>query len=180
MNQKLDDVYQKKSYGILRFINSKVSSKEDARDILQDVFLALLEADAIRPIENVLGWLYRTANNKIVDWYRGKKNTALSLQELKHDFSPGYSIEELIEDAGIHIENDFLREVVLDVINDAVEELPAEQKSVFIRQIIEGETFRVISEETGIPINTLLSQKRRAILFLRKRLSEMKEYLEDL
>jgi RNA polymerase sigma factor (sigma-70 family) len=127
------------------------------------------------PIENIIGWLYTIARNKIIDRYRNKRVT-VSLQQEKEDTT----LEELLEDSGIDIEKDLIRTAVMDALIEALEELPKEQRDAFIQQAIEGKTFREISEETGTPLNTLIARKRYAVQFLRRRLHELKEIINEL
>jgi RNA polymerase sigma factor (sigma-70 family) len=127
------------------------------------------------PVENMLGWIYTVARNKIIDWYRKKRHTHTSIE---NDLSEG-SLEHLLSDNELHPEKIFLRKLILEEIEACIEELPEKQKKIIILQIIEGKTFREISELTGESINTLLSRKRYAIAALQKRLKEIKEIVDE-
>jgi RNA polymerase sigma factor (sigma-70 family) len=174
--QRLEKVYRTERKALLGFIRSRTKSDEEAEDLLQDVFFqAIRSASVTEPIENILGWLYTIARNRIIDLYR-RKTITVSLQQETEDTS----LEELLEDSGIDIEKDLIRTAVMDALIEALEELPNEQRDAFIRQTIEGKTFREISEETGTPLNTLIARKRYAVQFLRKRLHELKDIINEL
>jgi RNA polymerase sigma factor (sigma-70 family) len=174
--QRLEKVYRSERKSLLGFIRSRTGSLEEAEDLLQDVFFqAIRSASVTEPIENVVGWLYTIARNKIIDRYRRKRNI-ISLQQEREDVT----LEELLADSGIDIEKEMIRAAIMDALIEALEELSPEQREAFIQQAIEGRTFREISEETGIPVNTLIARKRYAVQFLRKRLHELKEIVNEL
>jgi RNA polymerase sigma factor (sigma-70 family) len=175
--QRLEKVYRKERKTLLGFIRSRTSSLEEAEDLLQDVFFQAVRAASVTdPIENVMGWLYAIARNKIIDRYRRKKETVSLQQQEKEDVT----LEELLADSGIDIEKEVIRRAVMDAMIEALEELPPEQRDAFIQQAIEGKTFREISERSGVPLNTLIARKRYAVQFLRKRLHDFKEVLDEL
>jgi RNA polymerase sigma factor (sigma-70 family) len=174
--QRLEKVYRNERSSLLGFIRSRTGSLEEAEDLLQDVFFQAIRAASVTdPIENVVGWLYRIARNKIIDRYRRKRNT-LSLQQEREDVT----LEELLVDSGIDIEKEVIRRAVMDALIEALEELPPEQRDAFVQQAINGKTFREISEQSGIPLNTLIARKRYAVQFLRKRLQGLKEIVDEL
>ncbi len=171
----LEQVYRRERRRILSFIKSRIGNWEEAEDILQDVFFqAIRHLSVTQPIDNMLGWLYSIARNKIVDRYRARKDV-VSLQAPKGDTT----LESLLEDSGLSIEQGFRCSLVIEALIDCLEELPAEQREVVVLQAIEGRTFREISAESGVPINTLIARKRYALRFLRERLSEIRELLEE-
>ena len=140
------------------FIRRRVADPRDAEDILQDVFHALVEANRLlMPIDHVTGWLYRVARNRITDLFRARTPEPLLLEDLLP--SP---------DAGPEAE--YARTVLLDALEQAIAELPAEQRDVFIAHEIEGRSFKEMAAATGVSVNTLLSRKRYAVLRLRERL----------
>ena len=162
---------------LLRYINSRISSREDAEDILQDVLLQAVRSMSItEPIENLLAWLYTVAQNRIVDWYRRKKLKTVPLQAPDE----GVSLQDLIAASGIDVERQVIRTTVMENLAECLEDLPAAQREVFIEQAMYGKTFREISERTGISINTLIARKRYAVRFLRKRLAEMRDIIFEL
>jgi RNA polymerase sigma factor (sigma-70 family) len=174
--QRLEKVYRSERGALLGFIRSRIGDAEEAEDLLQDVFFqAVRNASATEPIENILGWLYTIARNKIIDRYR-RRRTVVSLQEQREDTT----LDSLLADSGIDIEKEMVRRAVMDALVEALEELPPEQREAFIQQAIEGRTFREISEQTGTPLNTLIARKRYAVLFLRRRLHDLKEIVNEL
>jgi RNA polymerase sigma factor (sigma-70 family) len=174
--QRLEKVYRDERSSLLGFIRSRTGSLEEAEDLLQDVFFQAIRAASVTdPIENVVGWLYTIARNKIIDRYRRKKDT-VSLQQEREEVT----LEDLLADSGIDIEKEMIRRAVMDALIEALEELPPEQRDAFIQQAIDGRTFREISEQSGVPLNTLIARKRYAVQFLRKRLHELKEIVDEL
>ena len=162
---------------LLGFIRSRVNNPEDAEDILQDVFYSTLQGTSItEPVEDILGWIYTVARNKIIDWYRKKhyRHTAVETGSFES------SLEHLLADSELHPEKMFLGKLILEEIEECIEELPEKQKEVIILQMIEGRTFKEISEITGESINTLLSRKRYAIGTLQKRLKEIKKIVDEM
>jgi RNA polymerase sigma factor (sigma-70 family) len=161
---------------LLGFIRSRVSTVEEAEDILQDVFYQFVSGfEAIESIDRVTSWLYSVARNKIIDRYRRDaarpKRTDFELMAGQDDEAP-LTLQEILPDLGNSPESTLLREAIWDEITDALDELPREQREIFIQNEMEEKGFREISEETGVSINTLLSRKRYAIIALRKRLQK--------
>lgn len=158
------------------FIRVRVKESADAEDILQDVFYELTSTyRVLQPVEQMAAWLFRVARNKITDRYRKHKPVLYDdlHQGTGEDGEPSSFLEELLgagEDPGfLSKDNALIREALLK----ALEELPAEQREVFVRHELEQESFRDISEATGVPVNTLLSRKHYAVKFLRKRLTSL-------
>lgn len=159
---------------LLGFIRNRVSSSEEAEDILQDVFYQFVAGfETIESLDRVTSWLYSVARNKIIDRYRRDaarpKKTDFELVTGSED-DTALTLEDILPDLDNTPESTLLREAIWDEITDALEELPADQREIFIQNEIEERSFREIAEETGVSINTLLSRKRYAILALRKRL----------
>jgi len=149
---------------------SAAADARDAEDILQDVFYELVEANRLlMPIEHITGWLFRVARNRIVDLFRKKQPESLSEAGAAGD-------EELLQlgdllpspDAGP--EALYARNVLLDELERAIDELPEGQREVFVAHELEGRSFKEMAAETGVSVNTLLSRKRYAVLHLRERL----------
>lgn len=155
------------------FIRKRVRTIEDADDILQDVYFQLADADRLlKPIDQMAAWLFTVARNKITDLYRKKKTE--SLPEYNEDddvFGP--ELSELMFDDGSTPETDYLRSLVWTELDEALSELPEEQRLVFELTEMKGLSFREISAQTGVSVNTLLSRKRYAVLYLRVRLQEL-------
>jgi RNA polymerase sigma factor (sigma-70 family) len=167
--------YQKEKKRLLAFIRSRVEKLEDAEDILQDVFYHTLEGLSVTDrIDNLMGWLYVAARNKVIDWYRKKRLPTYSLEEMEK-----YSIEALIDDCGLHPEKAYDQKMIAEALAEGVEALPEEQRMVFIWQEVEGMTFKEIAEMTGEPINTLISRKRYALQHLRRQLQEIKSIMDE-
>ena len=157
------------------FIRRRVLDTADAEDVLQDVFYELIQAyRMMKPAEQMTGWLYRVARNRIVDLFRRKKT--VSLQEpVGGAEMDAPSLEDLLPSAAAGPEAVYARELLFDAVDEALEELPETQREVFIAHEFLGRSFKELSEERGVSVNTLLSQKRYAVLHLRKRLQEMKD-----
>jgi RNA polymerase sigma factor (sigma-70 family) len=175
--QRLERTYTQERGRLLAFIRSRVPKSEDAEDILQDVFVrAVQNLNATEPIDDLMAWLYTVARNRIVDLYRRRKST-VSIHGKQED---GGSLENLLQDSGIDLERAVIRREVLEALLESLEELPPEQREVFLQQAVEGRTFRELAEKSGTSINTLIARKRYAVQFLRRRLAEMKEVLDEL
>jgi RNA polymerase sigma factor (sigma-70 family) len=157
---------------LLEFIKKRVSNTADAEDILQDVFYHFVESfNILTPIEHVTAWLFRVARNKIIDRYRKHKPILLdNLSGTDIDDDPAYTVIDLLYEPGDNPENMYLREMIWEEFAVCLEKLPAEQKEVFVQHELEGRSFKEISEQKGVAVNTLLSRKRYAVLFLRKHL----------
>jgi RNA polymerase sigma factor (sigma-70 family) len=171
---EIGKVYKTEKSRLLAFIRSRVANQEDAEDILHDVFYHTLEEISVTDqIDNVLGWLYTAARNRIIDWYRKKRLRTLPLEDMEK-----YGIENLIADSGLHPEQSYYRNLIAEALIESIEALPAEQRMVFVLQELEGMTFKEIAEMTGESINTLISRKRYAVHYLRKQLQEIKTILD--
>ena len=161
---------------LLGFIKQRVGSTEDAKDILQDVFYQF--AGNTEPIEQVTAWLYRVARNKITDSYRKQKlplaDDVLNSTSMPED---GSDWKEMLLPADSNPEKEYLRSIFWEELQQALSELPAEQRDVFIRHEMEGMPFKEIADLTGEPVATLISRKRYAVLHLRERLRVLKEEL---
>ena len=162
----------------LDFIRKRVRNQSDAEDILQDVFEQLAATDSVTdPIEHLTGWLFTTARNRIIDWYR-KRRPGRSAP-LVSNADPLF-LEEILFDPRQDPDELYARSLVWRELADALDELPEEQREVFVLQELDGMTFREISEATGVPLNTLLSRKRYAVLKLRERLADLYDELRTL
>lgn len=178
MREHLEETFRTEHGNLLGFTRKRVADLEEAEDILQEVYSRAMDTiNRLDPIDNIAGWLYRSVHNRIIDWYRKKKNKAVSL-DIENE--QGESLLDLIKDSGIDIQTDFIRNEVINELMKAIDELPELQREIIIRQAIEGSSFREISEETGVSINTLLARKRYAIKTLRKRLEIMKEIIDEI
>jgi RNA polymerase sigma factor (sigma-70 family) len=151
-----------------------VTDTGEAEDILQDVFYELLEAYRLmKPIEHVTAWLFRVARNRMADLFRRKKPSSLSGPASTEE--DGATLEDLLPSADDGPEAAYARGLLLDALDDAVDELPQAQREVFIAHEVMGRSFKDISAETGLSVNTLLSRKHYAVLHLRQSLQTIYE-----
>jgi len=172
-NEIIERTVREERSRLFNFIRKSVPAKEDAEDILQDVlyqFIAFF--DEIEIIEKVSSWLFRTARNKIIDTYRKKKSTPFSKYTFngKESDEAPVMLEEILPDLNGSPEDQYIRSLIWEEIENALDELPEEQREVFVMNEFEGISFKEISTIRDEPVNTLLSRKRYAVLFLRKRL----------
>lgn len=164
------------------FIRQRVDDEDDAEDILQDVFFELTESyRLLKPIEQMTAWLFRVTRNKIIDRYR--KHKPLSLEQLQSPASDDENeslIEELVFITEQSPDKEFERELAWQAIENALEELPAEQRDVFVQHEMEQKSFKEIAEQTMVPVNTLISRKHYAVKFLRVKLGALyNEMIEE-
>lgn len=169
-DRQISEVVQREQSRLRNFIRRRVPDPWDAEDVLQDVFYELVEANRLlMPIDHIAGWLFRVAQNRITDLFRKKKPHSL------HDLAQGddeelLSLEDLLPSPDAGPDAAYARSVLLDELEDALNELPEEQRRVFVANEIEGRTFREMAAATGVSINTLLARKRYAVQHLRERL----------
>ena len=161
------------------FIKRKVANPDDAEDILQDVLYQFTKNyTLVEPIREATNWLFKVAGNKVIDWYRKRKPERLEFVINQSDDE-----DEVISHADLHFDaaqipdDQFTRSLFWDALYAALEQLPAEQKQVFIWHELEGKTFEEIEIETGVGLNTLLSRKRYAVMHLRNRLKNFYDEL---
>ena len=166
---------------LLGFIRHRVSNEAEAEDILQDVFVQFVAGfESIESVDRVISWLYSVARNKIIDRYRrdAARPQLADLEGIsRQDEDVPLTLQEILPDLGNTPDAAYLRDVIWDEIMDALDELPEDQRQIFVWNELEERSFREIAEETGVSINTLLSRKRYAIQSLRKRLQA---FYEDL
>jgi RNA polymerase sigma factor (sigma-70 family) len=156
------------------FIRKHVADTSEAEDIVQDVFYELLEAYRLmKPVEHVTAWLFRVARNRMIDLFRKKKPDSLNEPVISSDDGDTLLLEDLLPSAEASPEAAYARNVLLDALEDAFEELPEAQRDVFIAHELTGLSFKEISAETGLSVNTLLSRKRYAVLHLRRNLQSI-------
>jgi RNA polymerase sigma factor (sigma-70 family) len=176
-DQRISEVVEREQSRLRNFIRRRVPDPRDAEDILQDVFYELVEANRLlMPIEHVTGWLFRVARNRIIDLFRKKKPESFSDVTVAgnddvDDDLPAF--EDLLPSPGAGPEALYARNVLLHELELAVDELPEEQRRVFVAHELEGRSFKEIAAETGVSVNTLLSRKRYAVLHLRQRLQNI-------
>jgi RNA polymerase sigma factor (sigma-70 family) len=171
-DQRISEAFTREQGRLRNFIRKRVANTGDAEDILQDVFYELVEAyRAMVPVEHTTAWLFRVARNKIVDLFR-KKKPAASINEAVNANEDGESlaIEDLLPSPDAGPEAAYARAVLLDELELALEELPEDQREVFVAHEIEGRSFKELAATTGVSVNTLLSRKHYAVVQLRQRL----------
>lgn len=171
-DQRISEVVKREQPRLRNFIRRRVPDPRDAEDILQDVFYKLVEANRLlMPIEHIIGWLFRVARNRITDLFRKKKPESVSNASVAHeDDDELLGLEELLPSPDAGPDALYTRKVLLDELELALDELPEDQREVFVAHELEGRTFREMAAETGVSVNTLLSRKRYAVLHLRERL----------
>jgi RNA polymerase sigma factor (sigma-70 family) len=181
-NERLSETIGRERGRLRNFIRKRVADEAEAEDILQDVFYELIEAYRLmKPIEQVSAWMFRVARNRIIDFFRKTKSVSLSDPALPDgEGSETGSLEELLPSPDAGPEAVYARDVLLEELEAAIEELPEEQREVFIAHEIEGRSFKELSAETGVSVNTLLSRKHYAVLQLRQRLQSIHDELMDL
>jgi len=175
--EKLFKTDRKKFLG---FIRQRVRSHEEAEDILQDVFTNVLAAsrNVQKPIENIASWVFTAVRNRIIDSYRKKRAENFSDMQSPGSSEDGIdSFENFLGDLHASPETDLIRKTIWESVQEGLLELPDEQREVFVKNEFEGVSFRQMSEESGVNINTLLARKRYAVLHLRKRLNTLYESL---
>ena len=175
-DERISEVVKREHSRLRNFIRRRVPDPRDAEDILQDVFYELVEANRLlMPIEHVTGWMFRVARNRIIDLFRKKRPENFSDVAFAHEDDEGelLRLEDLLPSVDASPEALYARSVLLDELELAVEELPEEQREVFIAHELEGHSFKQMAAETGVNLNTLLSRKRYAVRHLRQRLQDI-------
>ena len=177
-DQLIADVVKREQSRLRNFIRKRVADPRDVEDVLQDVFYKLVEANRLlMPIDHVTGWLFRVARNRIIDLFRKTKTESFAESIVVDDEDDVLHFEDLLPSDDAGPEAQYARKVLLDELEFAIDELPKEQRDVFVAHELEGRSFEAIAEETGLSINTLLSRKRYAVLRLRRRLQTIYDEL---
>jgi RNA polymerase sigma factor (sigma-70 family) len=166
-DQRISQAVEREQHRLRNFIRRRVPGEGDVEDILQDVFYELVEAYRLmKPVEQVGAWLFRVARNRITDFFRKKKPEPLDDRE-------AFVLENLLPSPEAGPEAAYARSVLLEELDAALDELPEEQRAVFIAHEIQGRSFKELAAETGLSVNTLLSRKHYAVLHLRERLQSI-------
>jgi RNA polymerase sigma factor (sigma-70 family) len=177
-DQRIADVVKREGSRLRNFIRRRVPDPRDAEDILQDVFYELVEANRLlMPIEHVTGWLFRVARNRIIDLFRKKRPESLGGTAATDQEGDMPQWEDLLPSPDAGPEALYARHVLLDELELALDELPEEQREVFVAHEFEGRSFKEMAAETGVNMSTLLSRKRSAVLHLRERLQRIHDDL---
>ena len=170
-DQRISEAIEREKTRLRNFIGRRVADPSDAEDILQEVFYELVEAYRLmKPIEQVGAWLFRVARNRITDLFRKKRPQASTNDSAIAEDGEAVTLEDLLPSPDAGPEALYARTMLLEELEDALEELPDEQREVFLAHEIEGRSFRELAAETGLSVNTLLSRKHYAVVHLRDRL----------
>lgn len=174
---QISEIVKTEQRRVLGFIRRRIGDEADAMDIMQDVFYQLTVGfNDIRSVEKITSWLITVAKNRITDYFRKKKPVSLSHLKMNvatdSDEQP-LMLEEILPALTRDPEEEYLRNMIWDAIEGSLKELPEEQREVFILNEFEDMSFNEISAQTGVGVNTLLSRKRYAVLFLREKLKEL-------
>ena len=175
-DRKISGIVAEERSRLRNFIRRRVPDPADVEDIVQEVFYELVEANRmLMPIDHVTGWLFRVARNRITDLFRKRqrREATFSETELEKADSELLRLEDLLPSPEAGPEALYVRSVLLEELELALEELPDEQREVFVAHELEGRSFKELSAESGVNVNTLLSRKRYAVLHLRKRLQNI-------
>jgi len=177
-DQRISEVIKREQSRLRNFIRRRVRDARDAEDILQDVFYELVEANRLlMPIEHVTGWLFRVARNRITDLFRKKTPASFSDIAATDEDDELLELEDLLPSPDAGPEARYARRLLLDELELAIDELPVEQRDVFVAHDLEGRSFKEMAAETGLSVNTLLSRKRYAVRRLRGRLQRIYDEL---
>jgi len=171
---RITEVFAQQGSRLRNFIRKRVPNEADAEDLLQEVFYELVEANRLlMPIEYVTGWLFQVARNRITDLFRKKKPQNFTDAAAMDEDGELMQVEDLLPSPDAGPDALYLRHLLLDELEVALGELPDEQREVFIAHELEGRSFKELSAESGVNVNTLLSRKRYAVLQLRQRLQSI-------
>ena len=173
-DRQIAEVIAEERPRLRNFIRRRVPNESDVEDLLQEVFYELVQAHRLlKPIDYVTGWLFRVARNRITDLFRKKKPENFADAAVEDEEGELLHVEDLLPSPDAGPEALYLRNVLLDELEHALGELPREQREVFVANELEGRSFKEISAESGVGVNTLLSRKRYAVLHLRERLQDI-------
>jgi RNA polymerase sigma factor (sigma-70 family) len=173
-NRRLSDVIAREQARLRQFIRARVPSDTDAEDIFQEVFYELVDAYRLtKPLEQVGAWLFRVARNRITDLFRSRRTISKPAEPRAASQDEFADWEELLPSPDAGPDALFTRKVLLEELDAALDELPEEQRKVFVAHELDGRSFKDLTEETGVSLNTLLSRKRYAVLHLRRRLQSI-------
>ena len=173
-DRQISDVFADQRSRLRNFIRKRVANEADVEDLLQDVFYKLVEANRLlMPIEYLTGWLYRVARNSITDLFRKKRPENFSDVAVADEDGELLQIEDLLPSPDAGPDALYVRSLLVEELGHALDELPDGQREVFIAHELEGRSFKELSAETGVNVNTLLARKRHAVLHLREHLQSI-------
>lgn len=171
-DDRISEAIAREQSRLRNFIRRRVADREGAEDILQDVFYELVEAyRMMKPVEQVTAWLFRVARNRITDLFRKKGREALRNEPARAvEDGEALQLEDLLPSPDAGPDAAYARRLLLEEVDAALDELPDEQREAFIAHELMGYSFKEIAAQTGVSVNTLLSRKHYAVLYLRERL----------
>jgi len=170
-DRRISETVEREQARLRNFIRRRVSDQRDAEDILQEVFYEFVEAYRLmKPIEQVSGWLFRVARNRIIDLFRRRKPGSLGDPAAVGDDGEELLLQDLLPSRDLGPDAVYARSVLLNELDEALDELPGQQRDVFVAHEVEGRSFKELSAETGVSVNTLIARKHRAVVHLRQRL----------
>jgi len=179
-DRQISDIVVRERSRLRNFIRKRVRDEAEVEDLLQEVFYELVEANRLlMPIEHVTGWLFRVARNRITDWFRRKKPELFSDAAVEDEDGDLLRMEDMLPSPARGPEAEYIRNLLLEELEDAIDELPQAQREVFIAHELEGRTFKELSAESHVNVNTLLARKRYAVLFLQERLQRVYEEFSE-
>jgi RNA polymerase sigma factor (sigma-70 family) len=170
-DERIVDTIRREQARLRAFIRRRIADDQDVEDILQEVFSELVEAyRLVKPIEEVGRWLVRVARNRIIDRFRKERLATVSLEAPTADSAECVRWEDLLPSPDAGPEAQYARQILLDELAAALDELPGDQRELFLAHEVDGRSFKELAAETGVSINTLLSRKHYAVMYLRRRL----------
>ncbi len=177
----VEKAYQEEHNRLLGFIRKRIPDEDEAEDLVQDVFLRLiLNSTGVSTIENITAWLYSVTRNRIVDFFRKKKPDSLEEHiQVKNGQENPLTLDDILPALGNSPEDQMMADIIWEEIEQALDELPENQREIFVYHEFEDLSFKEIAELTGENQNTLLARKRYAILFLRKRLQSLYNQINE-
>jgi len=175
-DRRISETIARERGRLLNFIRRRIDDEGDAEDVLQEVFYEFIAAYRLmKPIEQAGAWMFRVARNRIIDLFRKKRPGSLSEPVRNEGEEESLLLEDLLPSNDAGPEAAYARTLLLEELEAAIDALPEEQRDVFVAHELEGRSFKELSAETGVSVNTLLSRKRYAVLHLRRRLQSIYE-----
>jgi RNA polymerase sigma factor (sigma-70 family) len=179
-DQRISEAIARDEPRLRNFIRRRVADASEAEDILQDVFYELVEAyRMMKPVEQVTAWMFRVARNRIIDLFRRKPREAARTEPESQSGGEAQTLEELLPSPDADPDSAYVRKMLLEELEDALEELPEEQREAFVGHELMGYSFKEMAEQTGVGVNTLLSRKHYAVQHLRERLQAIHDQFRE-
>lgn len=180
-DRRITETVEREQARLRNFIRRRVADRGDADDILQEVFYEFVETyRMMKPVEQAGAWLFRVARNRIIDLFRRRKAGSLNSPVSVNEEGEAILLEDLLPSPDAGPDAIYARKLLLEELESAIDELPGDQREVFIAHEIEGRSFKELAAESGLSINTLLSRKHYAVLQLRRRLQAIhEEFMND-